>query len=248
MDTELLLYILVGFAGQMVDGALGMAYGVTCSTFMMAMGLPPVTVSASVHAAEVFTTAASGLSHFAFKNIDKKLFLKLVIPGMIGGGVGAYVLSEIAGDTIKPLIAGWLMIMGILILIKSRRPKAPFVPEHPKLIAPLGLFGGFLDAIGGGGWGPVVVSNLVARGSSPRHVIGTVNLAEFFVTATISATFVLTIGFTFTKVVLGLLIGGLIAAPIAAFMTSRLPEKSLMSIVGVLIIVTSGYQIWKAIL
>ncbi|MDZ4158159.1 MAG: sulfite exporter TauE/SafE family protein, partial [Anaerolineaceae bacterium] len=205
MTDNIYLFILVGLIAQMIDGSLGMAYGVSSNTFLLSIGLPPAAASASVHAAEVFTTGASGFFHIRFGNVRKSLFLKLVIPGVIGGALGAYILTSIPGNIIKPFVSAYLMVMGILILWKA------FQPNHKEkvvttLVSPLALFGGFLDAIGGGGWGPVVTTTLVARGNCPRSTIGSVNLAEFFVTLAVSITFMSTIGFEYLNVIAGLLI------------------------------------------
>jgi uncharacterized membrane protein YfcA len=233
-------FVVIGFFAQVIDGALGMAYGVSATTFLLAFGVSPAAASASVHAAEVVTTALSGLSHLGFGNVDKNLFKRLVIPGVLGAAVGAYLLTVIPGDAIKPWIAGYLLLMGIFILFKALRNIAPaHVTSH---LTPLGLVGGFLDAIGGGGWGPIVVSTLVARGNNPRLTIGSANLAEFFVALTASITFVLTIGRDLRQMLLaiaGLAIGGAIAAPLAAFITSRIKARVLMFIVGGLIITLS---------
>jgi uncharacterized membrane protein YfcA len=243
------IYVAIGFAAQLVDGALGMAFGLICATSMLVTGLPPVTVSAAVHAAEVFTTAASGISHFSFKNIDRSLFFRLVIPGVIGGVIGAYLLSNISGEVIRPFIISYLVIMGGVILARAirkelHRKKPPKNPKPFRYTTPLGFFGGLFDAIGGGGWGPIVTTNLIVRGESPRHVIGTVSLAEFFLTLSVSAVFIMTGGLVFSKVILGLLVGGVVAAPLAAYLVRYVPERILMGMVGVIIICSGLYQLW----
>ena len=234
MDYHILVFVLFGFIAQLIDGSLGMAYGVSSNTFLLSLGLPPAAASASVHAAEVFTTGASGAFHLKFGNVRKSLFLKLVIPGVIGGALGAYILTSIPGDIIKPFISAYLLVMGGVILWKAFNHKAD-EKEVNTYISPLALAGGFFDAIGGGGWGPIVTTTLVARGNSPRSTIGSVNLAEFFVTLAVSVTFILTIGLEFWKVIVGLLIGGVLAAPLAAYLTKLLPARVLMIIVGLLI-------------
>lgn len=238
MLEEILLYAAIGFAAQMVDGAIGMAYGVTATTFMLTMGIPPATASASVHAAEVFTTGASGLAHWKMGNVRFKLVWRLALPGMVGGAVGAFVLSGLPGDAIRPFVTFYLMVMGALILWKALRP-VPTTEEPPRHVGFLGLGGGFLDAIGGGGWGPLVASTLIGGGTVPRYAIGSTNLAEFFVTSTISATFFATIGFELWPVILGLVLGGVLAAPFAAYVTQRLPDKPLMILVAVVILLLS---------
>ncbi len=229
------LCILVGFIGQMIDGSLGMAYGVSCNALLLAFGLPPAVGSASVHAAEVVTTGISGLAHYRFGNVRKELFLRLLIPGVVGGGVGAYLLSQFDGSAIKPYISAYLLGMGIVILVKGFQKN--YTPRQVKrFIEPLGLIGGFCDAIGGGGWGPVVTTTLVAGGNQPRETIGSVNAAEFFVTLVESIVFILNIGLSHWQIILGLLIGGALAAPLAARLTQKLPLRPMLIGVGVLII------------
>jgi len=233
---EIFLYILVGFLAQMVDGALGMAYGVSSNAFLLAMGIPPAASSASVHMAEVVTTAISGSAHWRLGNVDKRLFLRLLIPGVIGGVIGAYLLTQIDGNLIKPYISIYLIFMGLVVLWRAWR-QAGAEKNIETWIQPIGLFGGFFDALGGGGWGPVVTTTMVARGNNPQLTIGSVNTAEFFVTLAESITFVITLGFLDTGwIILGLLIGGTIAAPLAALLTKRLPHRVLMIMVGLLII------------
>jgi uncharacterized protein len=249
MELSIFVYILVGFIAQMIDGSLGMAYGVSANSFLLTVGLQPAVASASVHAAEVVTTLVSGLSHLKFGNVDKRMVLRLLIPGIIGGGVGAYILTSIDGNVIKPWIAIYLLIMGIRILFKAFRPTAEHDRE-PKtgLLVALGLVGGTCDAIGGGGWGPVVTSTLISTGHSPRKSIGSVNFSEFFVTLTESIVFIVTLGLKDNwKIILGLLIGGVIAAPFGAMLTKKLPTKAIMIVVGLLIIflqLRTLYQIW----
>jgi len=241
-EISILLYVLVGFVAQMIDGALGMAYGVSSNTFLLSLGIPPAAASASVHMAEVVTTGISGASHWKLGNVDWRLVRRLLIPGVIGGAAGAYLLTSIDGNIIKPYIAVYLLVMGGVIVYKAFTLVPRTKPDgyHGPRISLLGLFGGFCDAIGGGGWGPVVTSTLVARGKNPRLTIGSVNFSEFFVTLAQSIMFVLTLSFgEYWQVILGLLIGGAIAAPIAAKLTQKLPMKALMIFVGILIIVLS---------
>ncbi len=235
---HLATFIVVGFVAQMIDGTLGMAYGLSATTFLLAAGIPPAVASASVHAAEVITTGVSGLSHWNSGNVNGYLVRRLVIPGMLGAAVGAYILASVPGERIKPFSAAYLGVMGLFIVWKGLRR----VMEHREVrshLIPLGAAGGFLDAIGGGGWGPIVVSTLVARGNHPRYSIGSVNFAEFFVAASASVTFILTIGLSFWTAIAGLAIGGAVAAPIAAQLTKRVPTRGLMITVGVLIIALS---------
>jgi hypothetical protein len=235
---DVLFYVAVGFAAQIVDGAIGMAYGVTASTVLLSTGVPPATASACVHAAETFTTGASGLAHWRLGNIDRRLVLRLMIPGMIGGAIGAYVLSSLPGEAIKPWVSAYLLVLGLVILWKSfRAPPAREAP--PGGLAPLGFVGGLLDAIGGGGWGAIVTSTLVGNGVTPRYAIGTVNLVEFFVTVTITATFVATIGLGLWPIIVALVAGGILAAPFAALATKHLPDRALMVLVGGVIVILS---------
>ena len=242
----LLPFIAVGFAAQMVDGALGMAFGVISNTLLLSLGVPPAMASAGVHTVETFTTAVSGISHAAHKNVNWRLFFRLMIPGVVGGALGAYVLSNIDASTAKPFILVYLAAIGIYLLWRSTH-----YPPHersPKIVEPLGLVGGFLDAAGGGGWGPVVTSNLLIQGSSPRMTIGTVNTAEFFLTATISATFITQLGWeAFTLATIGLLIGGVLAAPLGAMLAKRVEPKRLMLMVGVVLTMTSVYNLYLAL-
>jgi uncharacterized protein len=247
MSEDFYLYVLVGFAAQMVDGAIGMAYGITSTSVLLSMGLPPATASACVHAAETFTTAASGLSHWKLGNVDRRLIWRLAVPGIIGGVIGAYVLSNVPGDAFRPYISAYLLLLGLFIIYKAVHRKPSFVDVPPSNVAPLGFVGGLVDAIGGGGWGPIVTSTLLGQGATPRYAIGSVNLAEFFVTFAISATFFLTIGLELWPIITGLIVGGVIAAPLAALATKHLPPKVLMIIVGCVIVLLSLRTIVKAI-
>ncbi|HYD26155.1 sulfite exporter TauE/SafE family protein [Brevundimonas sp.] len=250
MDT-FLLFLMVGFLAQAVDGALGMAYGVISSSVLLAFGVPPATASASVHGAEVFTTAASAGSHVWHRNVDWRLLAPLATAGVIGGCIGAYVLTGIEGDVIKPFVIAYLMAMGVYILwraghdIRIRRIRA-------WVMAPLGLVGGFLDSIGGGGWGPTVSSAMVGAGQEPRRAIGTVNTAEFFLAVAISAAFVwaLVSGHwrdadalqNHAAAVGGLVVGGLAAAPFAGLIAKRVPRRVLTYAVGGLLLALAGFQ------
>lgn len=243
--SVILPFIAVGFAAQIVDGALGMAFGVISNTLLLSLGVPPATASAGVHTVETFTTAVSGISHALHRNVNWKLFLRIAVPGMIGGALGAFVLSNIHAETAKPFILAYLTAIGLYLLWRSRH--YPPKERAPRIVEPLGLAGGFLDASGGGGWGPVVTSNLLVQGSSPRITIGTVNTAEFFVTSTISATFITQLGWgAFTLATAGLLIGGVLAAPLGALLAKRVEAKTLMLMVGVVLTLTSIYNLWLA--
>jgi hypothetical protein len=250
MDQNILVFILVGFVAQMIDGALGMAYGVSSNTFLLSLGIPPAAASASVHMAEVVTTGISGFSHWRLGNVDWKLVRRLLIPGVIGGVVGAYILTTIDGNIIKPYIAAYLLIMGGVIIFKAltMTHHHDLDDNHGPRVSLLGLFGGFCDSIGGGGWGPVVTSTLVAHGKHPRMTIGSVNFTEFFVTLSESILFVIALSFgEYWQIILGLLIGGAIAAPIAARLSQKLPIKTLMIVVGTLIVALSLRTIYMTI-
>jgi uncharacterized membrane protein YfcA len=250
VSSQLLLdvapFIAIGFAAQLVDGALGMAFGVISSTLLISMGVPPAAASAGVHTVETFTTAASGVSHVLHRNVDWRLFSRLVIPGVIGGVLGAYVLTQIHADSARPLVLAYLSAIALYLIWRGLR--FPPTGKSPRFVGPLGFAGGFLDAAGGGGWGPVVTSNLLLQGADPRRTIGTVNTAEFFLTVTISATFIAALGWAaFTTATVGLLIGGVLAAPLGAVMAKRIAPKHLLILVGSALLVTSLYGIWRAL-
>lgn len=237
-------FILVGFGAQMIDGALGMAYGVISSTLLLTLGVPPSRASASVHVAETFTTGVSAISHILHRNVDWKLFAKLIIPGVIGGVTGAYLLSNIDGSVVKPFIQVYLAAIGLYLIWRGFH--LPPKPRDPKWVGPLGLAGGFMDATGGGGWGPIVTSNLLLQGSSPRHTIGTVNTVEFILTSSISLTFLIHLGWqAFTTYTLGLLIGGVVAAPFGAMLARHVAPRILFSAVGVILTITSLFGVAK---
>jgi uncharacterized protein len=244
--NALLPFIAVGFAAQIVDGALGMAFGVLSNLLLLGLGVPPAAASAGVHTVETFTTAVSGISHALHRNVNWRMFMRLVIPGVIGGVLGAYVLSNIHADTAKPFILAYLIGIGLYLLWRGW--KHPPVERKPKVVEPLGLIGGFLDAAGGGGWGPVVTSNLLVQGSNPRMTVGTVNTAEFFLAATISATFITQLGWeAFTLATVGLLIGGVVAAPLGAYLAKHVPAKTLMILVGIILTLTSLYNLYASV-
>jgi uncharacterized membrane protein YfcA len=238
MPDDFLLYLFAGFLAQIIDGALGMAYGVTASSLLLSFGVPPAFTSATVHAAECFTTGASALSHRHFGNVDRTIFRRLLIPGVIGAVIGAFILSSFPGDELKPFVAGYLMVMGFIILVKAFSEFPPRrVTTH---LAPLGFFGALIDALGGGGWGPIVASTLLVRGSDVRHTVGSVNAVEFFVTLAASLTFLITLGITNWQIILGLALGGLLAAPFGAWAVKRVPIKTAMIGVSLLIIALSA--------
>jgi uncharacterized protein len=247
LDPEALLpFIAVGFAAQLVDGALGMAFGVISNTLLVGvLGVPPALASQRVHVVECFTTATSGISHLLHGNIDKNLFFRLLLPGVLGGVAGAYLLTSLDAGFVKPFVLLYLTGIGLYLLWRGLLypPKL----REAKLIAPLGLVGGFLDAAGGGGWGPVVTSNLLIQGADPRKVVGTVNAVEFFLTVTVSATFIYHLGVAdLAGATLGLLIGGLLAAPLGAWAAKHFPAKQMLILVGAVLTATSAYGVWNA--
>ena len=246
IGVELLSFIAVGFIAQLIDGALGMAFGVISTTLLVSLGVPPAAASAGVHAAETFTTAASGASHILHRNVNWRLFLRLAIPGVIGGVLGAYVLTQVSAEAARPFVLAYLASIGVYLVWRG----VYYPPTHkpPKIVEPLGLAGGFLDAAGGGGWGPVVTGNLLVQGAEPRRTIGTVNTTEFIVTATISATFIATLGWAmFTVATVGLLVGGVLAAPFGAMVAKRARPRVLLVFVGSVLTLSGAYGVWSAL-
>jgi uncharacterized membrane protein YfcA len=248
VGPDFFLFVLGGFIAQMIDGSLGMAYGVSATSFLLSFGVSPAASSASVHTAEIFTSGVSGLTHLRFQNVNKKLFKSLLIPGMLGAIAGAYILTSLEeyNYIIRPLVAVYTLILGLAIIRKAvlmqirKRRRTKNVPA-------LATFGGFMDSIGGGGWGPIVSTTLIARGRHPRYTIGSVNLAEFFVSFASSLTFFATIGLSHIQIIVGLILGGIIAAPIAANITRKLPVKRMMILVGVVVILVSIRLLVKSI-
>lgn len=247
-DSTFFFFILAGFVAQLIDGALGMAYGVSCTTLLLSLGIPPKLASASVHTSEIFTTGVSGLSHIRFNNLDKKLFYKIVFTGVIGASLGAYLLADLLdGSLVKPYISVYLVFLGGYLVYKAIRRKSDAKPKT-KYAPVLALFGGLFDAIGGGGWGPIVTSNLLSQGHNPRKTIGTVNTAEFFVTYFATVVFIFILGVQHLDIVLGLVIGGVISAPVGAYVASKVNPKILMILVGVLVVITSTYSLLSLLL
>ncbi|HVG23710.1 MAG TPA: sulfite exporter TauE/SafE family protein [Thermoanaerobaculia bacterium] len=235
--AELALFTVAGFIAQLIDGTLSMGYGVSATTLLLSFGVPPAAASASVHTAEVVATAFSAWNHWRLRNVIGAFVRRLLIPGVIGAVAGAYVLTAVPGDAIKPFMAAYLIVMGVIILLKAWRRTVHVGSE--KHLEPLGLIGGFCDSVGGGGWGPIVAGTLLARGNEPRTTIGSVAFSEFFVTFAASATLLLTIGVSNWLPIAGLAIGSALASPLAARMTGRIPARPLMIAVGVLVILLS---------
>jgi hypothetical protein len=234
MTIEHFWIAVVGFVAQAIDGALGMAFGVISTTALLTTGITPAQVSAIVHTAEIATTGAAAASHWWHRNVDVKLLIALALSGIVGGVIGALVLSNVDSAAIRPFVAAYLLVTGLLILLKASR-RTPLSDAEVTYAAPLGLVGGFLDAVGGGGWGPLVTSTLIGSGHAPRRVIGTVSTAEFCVTTAIAAAFFTQLGSEHLDLVLALVIGGLFAAPLAGFVAKRVRPRPLMLAVGGLV-------------
>jgi siroheme synthase-like protein len=250
VNQQFLLFMLAGFLAQLVDGLLGMGYGVTSATCLISMGVNPVSVSAAIHTSEIFSSGVSGFSHYRFGNVNRKLFKHLVIPGVVGailGAAGLVLLGEHAGNWLMPIIAVYAMFLGFKIFTRAFR-NGGLNNQKIKNVGWLAWAGGFLDSFGGGGWGPIVTSTLISKGKSPRFTIGTVSLTEFFVTMASAATFFFTAGIGHWPVVIGLLFGGSIAAPISAKLAGKLPAKTMMIGVGVIVMIWSIRLIIKSIL
>lgn len=229
-----LIYLLIGFAAQLVDSTLGMAFGTLSSSLLLAIGFPPQALSATVHVAEIFSGGASALSHYRLKNIDLALIKKLALPAVLGAVMGAGLVSFVSNAALKPFIAGYFVLIGMVVMIKV------FAPNLIGLLKvktrSLGFLGGFLDAFGGAGWGEVVSSGLVLKGRDVRTAVGSLNVVEFIITATISLVFLMTIGITHWQAALMVALGGMCAAPLGAYACKRVPAKPLMFGVGLVIV------------
>jgi uncharacterized protein len=247
VTLEFFALIGIGFLAQLVDGALGMAFGLISTTALLSLGIPPAQASAAVHTAEVATTAASGLAHLFHQNINRRLFLTLSAAGVLGGVLGAYILSNIDGKAIRPFVSAYLLVIGILILMKAVKLAPTNEDAKVGYAAPLGLVGGFLDAVGGGGWGPLVTSTLIGSGHAPRKVIGSVNAAEFFVTVAVATTFFIELGMAHVEHIAALIVGGLLAAPFGGYIVRYVPPHALMAVVGVLVSALAVFQLGKSI-
>ena len=237
-DSEFVIFFAIGIFAQLVDGTLGMGYGATSTSFLLAYGVPPLVSSTGVHVAEMFTTGVSAISHHKFGNINKKLVRHLLIPGVLGSITGAYLLADVVdGDVIKPFIAVYMIVLACIIIRKAMQKN--IIKKKTKRLGILATFGGFMDAVGGGGWGPIVTSTLLGRGRNPRYTIGSVNAAEFAVAFASGVTFMLFGGIQGWQVIIGLILGGVIAAPIAALLVNRIKRQPMMILVGILIIILS---------
>lgn len=246
LNGDFAIYLMIGLFAQLVDGTLGMGYGATSTSFLLTFGVPPAISSMGVHVAEMFTTGASAISHHKFGNINKKLAKMLIIPGVIGSIIGAYLLSDVIdGTVIKPYIAIYMIVLAIVIIYKALRKVQPKKPT--KQLGLLAIFGGFMDSVGGGGWGPIVTSTLIGRGRDPRYTIGSVNAAEFAISFASGITFLFFGGINGWQVIAGLILGGVIAAPLGAYFINKIPRKPAMVAVGILIIYLSGKTLLKTL-
>ncbi len=261
MSEAFFVSILVGFVAQLIKGSIGMAFGVICSAFLLTLGLPPTVISTSVHTASIATTATSGITHCLFKNVDYALFRRLIVPGVISSILGAYSLTKIPLNIARPIIAAYLLIMGFIILYKflgqvytNKKSTTGLIgnitltelpSQHVKGVTPLATLGGFLDAIGGGGWGHIITSSLLAQSATPRYVIGTVNSVQFFVAISACATFFITNGISHWSIIIGLMIGGVSAAPLGALMIKRINSRVIMLIASIIIISLSTHTLAK---
>ena len=247
MTEEFFMILAIGFAAQMIDGALGMAFGVISTTAMLAMGMPPAQASALVHTAEVFTTGASATSHIYHRNIDWRLVRKLGLAGVLGAVLGAWVLSNVDAAFMRPFVNAYLFLMGIYILFRAARLSA--VRDAPAgWVTPVGFGAGFLDASGGGGWGGVTTTTLIGSGHAPRQTVGSVNATEFLVTVAAATTFFVELGASPLQNLVPLMIGGMIAAPFGGWVVKYIPARTLMIAVGILILALSMWQLGRALL
>ncbi|MGX5390000.1 sulfite exporter TauE/SafE family protein [Bacillus thuringiensis] len=248
---KLIIFALVGFLAQLIDGSLGMAYGVSTSTLLLTFGIAPAMASASVHLSEIVTTAVSGVSHIKFGNVDKKALFRLIIPGAIGGFIGACFLSSLPGDVVKPFISLFLMLLGLYILARflfmsKENKQKKFLELSRKQAIPLGLIAGFADATGGGGWGPITTPILMLKkGVEARKVIGTVDTSEFVIAVATTIGFLISLGWEAVNWywVIALMIGGIFAAPIAAWLVQKLPNYILGVVVGGFIVIINAYNV-----
>ena len=240
--SDFLLLLGIGFFAQLIDGALGMAFGVLSTTAMLALGVSPAHASAVVHTAEVFTTGASAASHIYHRNVDWRMVARLGIAGVAGAILGAWILSNVDVTAARRYVYVYLLVMGIYILVKSMWV-APLRVKAAGWTSPLGFVAGFLDASGGGGWGPMTTSTLLGAGHAPRQTVGSVNTAEFFVTTAAATTFFLELGLAPLTYLFPLVLGGIIAAPFGGWAVKRVSPQLLMRGVGTLIVAISVYQI-----
>jgi hypothetical protein len=245
LSVDIVLIVAIGFVAQLIDGALGMAFGVISTSAMLTLGMPPAHASAIVHTAEVFTTAASGASHVYHRNVDWRLVIRLGLAGVAGAILGAWFLSNVQADVIRPFVAAYLFVVAILILVRAAR-STPQRDASFSVAPPLGFVGGFLDASGGGGWGPVVSSTLIGSGHAPRMAVGSVNTTEFFVTTAAATTFFIELGAAPLRELVALVLGGILAAPLGGWMVKYVRPRLLMFFVAFLVMALAAWQILRA--
>lgn len=250
-DNHLFYWMLLaGFCAEMVAGSMGMGYGVMCTTVLLILNVPPPVISASIHSAESFTSAAGSLSHWQLGNVNKKLVKALAIPAVIGAVIGAVLLTYVGehyAKMVKPFIAAYTMYLGIRILQNAFKKKEMSNNKKKTNIPVLGLVGGFIDSFGGGGWGPLVTGTFIKNGHTPRYVIGSSTVAKFILTVASAITFVFTVGIHHWNIVAGLLIGGIVTAPFSATLTARLPVRKMFFGVGIVVIVMSFISLYRAL-
>lgn len=248
LDHSFPIIIIAGFVAQLVDGALGMGYGVTSATVLLSAGINPAAISGSIHTAEIFASGASGYSHYKFGNVNKKMFQLLLIPGVVGAILGAVLLVYLGNqytNYIRPILASYTLLLGIRIILNAFWQNTQ--QKKFKRYGLLAGIGGFFDSFGGGGWGPIVTTTLITKGRSPKYVVGSVSLTEFFVTLASAFTFFIFLGVSHWQTIFGLIIGGLLAAPIAAKLAGKLPRKTSFILLGMLVIWWSFKIIIKVI-
>jgi uncharacterized membrane protein YfcA len=242
--------MLVGFLAEIVAGSMGMGYGVICTTTLLFLNIPPHIVSASIHSAESFTTAAGSISHIQLKNVSKSLVKKLAIPAIIGAIVGALCLTyvgEYYSKVTKTVIAFYTLYLGFQILSNAFKQKQNKALKRKTNLTRLGLIGGFIDSFAGGGWGPLVTGTLIKNSFTPRFAVGSSTVAKFILTFTAAITFIFTLGIQHWNIILGLLIGGIVTAPFSAMLTSKLPVKGMFIVIGILVIIMSSITIYKSV-
>ena len=242
--------LLVGFLAEIVAGSMGMGYGVICTTTLLFLNIPPHIVSASIHSAESFTTAAGSVSHIKLKNVSKSLVKKLAIPAVIGAVLGALALTylgEYYSKITKSVIAFYTLYLGIQILSNAFKPKQSKALKRKTNLVRLGAIGGFIDSFAGGGWGPLVTGTLIKNAFTPRFAVGSSTVAKFILTLTAAITFFFTLGIQHWNIILGLLIGGIVTAPFSAMLTAKLPVKKMFVIIGTLVILMSLITIYKSV-
>lgn len=242
--------LLVGVFAEIVAGSMGMGYGVICTTTLLFLGIPPHAVSASIHSAESFTTAAGSISHIKLKNVSKSLVKKLAIPAIIGAIIGAISLTylgEYYSKITKTVISFYTLYLGFKIFSNAFRPKQNKSLKKKTNLTRLGIIGGFIDSFAGGGWGPLVTGTLIKNSFTPRFAVGSSTVAKFILTITAAVTFFFTLGIQHLNIILGLLIGGITTAPFSAMLTAKLPVKNMFIIIGILVIVMSSITIFKSV-